>query len=67
MKKMLLTIAMCFFVLGLVAQEEKSIYLSDQNVLLVIMSNITNEEKHKGYVSFNLSLYQNSKTVTNCL
>ncbi|MBS2211808.1 energy transducer TonB [Carboxylicivirga mesophila] len=33
MKKTLLTIAMCFFVLGLVAQEERNIMLSDQQVV----------------------------------
>ena len=47
MKKMLLTIAMCFFVLGLVAQEEKSIYLSDQNVVPPQFNEIEVEETVK--------------------
>ncbi|WP_430817146.1 energy transducer TonB family protein [Carboxylicivirga sp. RSCT41] len=44
MKKMLLTIGMCFFVLGLIAQEEKSIYLSDQQVVPPQFNEIEVEE-----------------------
>ncbi|MBR8535179.1 energy transducer TonB [Carboxylicivirga sediminis] len=47
MKKTLLTIAMCFFVLGLVAQEERNIMLSDQQVVPPKFAGIEPEVKEE--------------------